>query len=164
MNWKVHVWLFATLWAVGHQAFSGKNTGMGCYFLLQGIFPTQESNPLLFHLLHLQADSLPLSYLGSFLLLIRYHQVCSNSPHLASSPLVKERLLGTTALLLTKGGCADPCYYHLWVRTCVLKVSFSLKTFTNDTYSAMISKNVTLTSLRLTCIPTHILLYISNYL
>jgi len=30
-------------------AFSGKNTGMACHFLLQVIFPTQESNP---HLLN----------------------------------------------------------------------------------------------------------------
>ena len=34
----------------------------------------------------------------------------------------------------------------------------------SDTCSAVISKNLSLTSLRLTCIPTHILLYISNYL
>ena len=39
--------------------FPGKNTGMGCHFLLQGIFPTQESNS---HLLHWQANSLPLSH------------------------------------------------------------------------------------------------------
>ena len=26
--------------------YPGKNTGVGCYFLLQGIFPTQESNML----------------------------------------------------------------------------------------------------------------------
>ena len=43
----------------------GKNTGVGCRFLLQGIFPTQGSNPLLpspaFNLL--QAGSLPLSHL-----------------------------------------------------------------------------------------------------
>ena len=25
--------------------FPGKNTGVGCYFLLQGIFPTQGLNP-----------------------------------------------------------------------------------------------------------------------
>ena len=42
--------------------FSGKNTGVGCHFLLQGIFPTQGSNP---HLLHWQVGSLPLSHLGS---------------------------------------------------------------------------------------------------
>ena len=41
--------------------FSGKNTGVGCYFLLQEIFPTQGSNPGLLHLLHWQADSLPLA-------------------------------------------------------------------------------------------------------
>ena len=26
--------------------FPGKNTEVGCYFLLQGIFPTQRSNPV----------------------------------------------------------------------------------------------------------------------
>ena len=30
----------------------GKNTGVGCHFLLQGIFPTQGSNPGPLHLLH----------------------------------------------------------------------------------------------------------------
>ena len=42
--------------------FLGKNTGVGCHFPLQGIFLTQGSNPCL---LHWQADSLPLSYLGN---------------------------------------------------------------------------------------------------
>ena len=35
--------------------FPGENTGAGCHFLLQGIFPTQGSNP---GLLALQAESL----------------------------------------------------------------------------------------------------------
>ena len=39
--------------------FLGKNTGVGCHALLQGIFPTQGSNPCLRHLLHWQVDSLP---------------------------------------------------------------------------------------------------------
>ena len=39
---------------------SGKNTGVGCCFLLQGIFPTQGSNPHLLHLLHWQVSYLPL--------------------------------------------------------------------------------------------------------
>ena len=38
--------------------FPGKNTGVGCCFLLHGIFLTQGSNP---SLLHWQVDSLPLS-------------------------------------------------------------------------------------------------------
>ena len=32
--------------------FSGKNTGAGCHFLLQGTFPTQGTNPCLLCLLH----------------------------------------------------------------------------------------------------------------
>ena len=44
--------------------FPGKNTGVGCHFLLQGIFPTQRLNPRLLHRLHWQAGSLPLCYLG----------------------------------------------------------------------------------------------------
>ena len=37
----------------------GKNTGVGCYPLLQGIFPTQGSNPLFLCLLHWQAGTSP---------------------------------------------------------------------------------------------------------
>ena len=60
-----HVWLFATPWTVARQAplswdSLGKNTGMGCYFLLQEIFLTQGLNLLLLHL-HWQADSLLLA-------------------------------------------------------------------------------------------------------
>ena len=54
-------------WIVAPQAplsmrFPGKNTGVGCHFLLQGVFPTQRSNP---RLLYWQVCSLPVSYLGS---------------------------------------------------------------------------------------------------
>ena len=45
----------------------GKSTGVGCYFLLQGIFPTQESNPGLPHcrqiLYQLSYEGSPLLYL-----------------------------------------------------------------------------------------------------
>ena len=56
--------LFATPWTVAHQVLCpwgspGKNTGVGCHFLLQGIFPTPGLNSVL---LHWQADSLPLSH------------------------------------------------------------------------------------------------------
>ena len=57
------------LWAVAHQAplwdSSGKNTGVGGHVLLQGIFPTQEFNPYLLHLLHCKEVLYPLSHLGS---------------------------------------------------------------------------------------------------
>ena len=44
--------------------YPGKNTGVGCHFLLQGIFPTQELNSGLLYLLPWQAGSLPLSHQG----------------------------------------------------------------------------------------------------
>ena len=57
-----------SLWSNGLQTarllcpwdFPGKNTGMACYFLLQGIFSTHGSNSPLLHPLHRQAESLPL--------------------------------------------------------------------------------------------------------
>ena len=47
------------LWTIAHQSplsieFPGKNNSMGCHFLLQGIFPTQGSNPCLPRLQHWQ--------------------------------------------------------------------------------------------------------------
>ena len=60
-----HVQLFATLRTIAHRLLSpcdspGKNTGVGYYALLQGIFPTHESNLHLLHLLHWEVGSLPL--------------------------------------------------------------------------------------------------------
>jgi len=48
------VWLFVNPWTVAHWAplsmdFPGKNTEVGCQFLLQGIFLTQGWNPYLLH-------------------------------------------------------------------------------------------------------------------
>ena len=48
-----------------HGIFPGKNTEVGCHFLLQRIFPTQGSNSRLLWLLRWQADSLSVSHLGS---------------------------------------------------------------------------------------------------
>ena len=58
---------FAFPWIVARQVicpwdFPGKNTGVGCHFLLQGIFLTQGSN---LHLLHCLAGSISLSHQGS---------------------------------------------------------------------------------------------------
>ena len=59
-----HVQLFVTPWPVAARLLcpwnsSGKNTGVGCHSLLQGIFLTQGSNPgflyykqILYHLSH----------------------------------------------------------------------------------------------------------------
>ena len=67
-----HVQLFVTLWTVAHQRspedcrllcpwdFPGRNSGVGCPALLQGIFHTQGLNLCLLCLLHWQVGSLPL--------------------------------------------------------------------------------------------------------
>ena len=59
-----HVWLFATPWTIPPRLCSwdspGKNTGVVCHALLQGIFPTQGLHLCLLHLLHWQVGSLPL--------------------------------------------------------------------------------------------------------
>ena len=46
-------------------SFPGKNTGVGCHFLLQGIILTQAFKPHLLNSLYWEADSLPLHHLGS---------------------------------------------------------------------------------------------------
>ena len=48
-----------------HGDVPGKNTRVGCHALLHRIFSTQGLNLHLLHLLHWQADSLPLHHLGS---------------------------------------------------------------------------------------------------
>ena len=56
-KWKLlsYVWLFATPWTVAppgssaHGDSPGKDIGIGCHALFQGIFPTEGSNPGLLH-------------------------------------------------------------------------------------------------------------------
>ena len=58
--------LFVTSQTVAYQACPwdspGKSTGVGCHFLLQGIFPTQGSN---LGLSHCRQTLYPLSHQGS---------------------------------------------------------------------------------------------------
>ena len=47
------------------HGISIKSNRVGCYFLIQEIFPIHGSYPCFLHLLHRQVDSSPLSHLGS---------------------------------------------------------------------------------------------------
>ena len=105
-----HVWLFATLQTVAHQAslsmgFS-KNTGVGCYVILQEIFSTQGLNPYLLCLLHWQASSLPLVLPGKPLLKSTAEKkrllskcYCSLTMHLVTHEL--ERSCATRCMLFS---------------------------------------------------------------
>ena len=64
------VWLLVTPWTVAHQAllsmeFSRQEYWNRLPFPAPGDFLTQGLNPCLLHLLHWQANSLPLCHLGS---------------------------------------------------------------------------------------------------
>ena len=83
LNHFSHVWLFMTLWTVAHQApmsmeFSSQEHWSG--LLCPPDLPDLQFNPCrgsqfdhLLHLLHWQADSLPLSHLGSPHIYIHTH-------------------------------------------------------------------------------------------
>ena len=61
------VQVFVTLWTVALQTpvhGISQERGVGCHFLLQGLFPTQGSNLHLLQLLHCQVDFLLLCHLG----------------------------------------------------------------------------------------------------
>ena len=62
-----HVWLcnhIDYIWFFHTLDYPSKNTGMGCHFLLQGIFLRDWT--CISCLLHWQIDSLPLNFLGSY--------------------------------------------------------------------------------------------------
>ena len=62
-----HSVLSNSTWLLCPWDFPGKNTGAGCHSLLQGLFPTQGSNPCLnpLHLLHWRQILYHQSYQGS---------------------------------------------------------------------------------------------------
>ena len=63
-------------------SFPGKNTGVGCCFLLQRIFLTQGLNPCFLYLLHWQTDSSPLAPPGEPQIKLGVkanHEVCSRN-------------------------------------------------------------------------------------
>ena len=70
-----------------------KNIGMGCHFLLQGIFPTQVSKPCLLHLLLWHADSLPLMPHGKPLF-IPYKDIILNISFLVERGSKRQECLG----------------------------------------------------------------------
>ena len=66
--WQKELYFQVQLLSIGWLFFPwdspGKNNGVGCHTLLQGIFLTQRSNLQLLYLLYWQAGSLPLASPG----------------------------------------------------------------------------------------------------
>ena len=92
--------------------FQARILGVGCHVLLQGIFPTQGSNPSLLHLLHWQVDSLPLHHQGSLTPILGNIYSSPNTlkpPYLVPLPMVSS---------LSKAAHPLKCLanLHLWFR------------------------------------------------
>ena len=82
-----------------HGDSPGRNTGVGCHFLLQGIFLTQGLNPCL---LHWQAGSLPLGATGEALYMTQITQKVFFSPLFSVLPTSWKELRRRTSRLASK--------------------------------------------------------------
>ena len=94
----------------------GKTTRAGCHFLLQGIFPTQRSHSSLPHLLHWQADSVPLSHLGN---LVQLNSPRRNNP--ASLDFLNSPYFMPLSVCITTI-CLDFFIHKIWslfITTCL---------------------------------------------
>ena len=70
--------------------FPGKNTGIGCHFLLQGIVPSHRSN---LHLLPWQAGSLTLSHWGNPVLILHAYKKILSWHLLLDFPNTQDKVL-----------------------------------------------------------------------
>ena len=100
------VQFFVTPWTIARGIrllcpwnLPGKNTGVGCHFLLHGIFPTQGSNPHLLHLLHWQANTLPVVPTGTLFFYLKSVNFNVRSQHYR----LWESTVGTHLCLLVSG-------------------------------------------------------------
>ena len=94
----------------------GKNTGVDCHALLQGIFLTQGLNPSCLHLVHWQEGSLPLAPPGKPNNILRFIIFTHFYPHTSHICLPLKLML-----FLLKKCC------HLLLQMC-LRDSFSVLT------------------------------------
>ena len=120
MRWKwkspSHVWLFVTPWTIYSPWNSpAQNTGVGSHSLLQGIFPTQGSNP---GLLHCRQILYQLSHKGSPILLpigpIGLPSLYGDNVYKCSLLLVSDCLVNVTyhvKKLIVWYKCEDWCYH-----------------------------------------------------
>ena len=94
--------------------FPGRNSLAGCHFLLKGIFPTQGSNLCLMHLLHWQADCLPVHRLTGTQISILYQQVLPLATYYTKCVEMngaEHGLLSTVLCIRWIVFCSIPCVF-----------------------------------------------------
>ena len=130
--------LFATPWTVACTKllhpwdFPSKSTGVGCHFLLQGIFPTQGSNP---GLPHCRQTLYRLSHLASLLTL---------PPTSPIPPLeVITEYRAELAVLYSSFPLAS-CFTHGRVYMSVLLFEFALPSPSSPVSASLLSLSVSL--------------------
>ena len=110
----------------------GKNAEVGCHVLLQGIFPTQGSNPHVLGLLHWQVGSLLLTPPGKtslwiYLVIINMQQGClaQSNKHLPSCTLFS-LLVKANMLNKQDSPCSERAYspieWFRYSRTMITKI------------------------------------------
>ena len=134
----------STLWPHGRFTarllcpwdFLGKNTVVSCHFLLQGIFPTQESNPCLLPFLHWQAGSLPLVPLGKVGFQVRPPRIQNLAiPLLPEWPRTHE-LKSCSQEIRRKVNFHSPSTQMIFMISSILWFYSKLPRWLNDTESA----------------------------
>ena len=142
------VWYSATPWTIAASLpctrdFSGKNTGVGCHFLLKRIFPTQGSNQHLSCLLNCQVGSLPLTPPGKPTvvprLLSRSVQSCSRvqlfvTPWPEASQVSLSNINASSLLKLISIESVMPCNYLILCHPILLLPSIfpSIRIFSDE--------------------------------
>ena len=100
----------ATLWNRPWNS-PGQNTGVGCHSLLQGIVPTQGSNP---GLLNCRRILYQLNYQGSPVLEVDSRNFVDDSRRRIHKGLWKEKAM---SLITVNGDCGDKTLFGIIVRT-----------------------------------------------
>ena len=123
--------------------FPGKSPGVDCHFLLQGIFPTQESNP---GLPHCGQMLYRLSHQGSpFTSLSLHPESTMRMFNLLKSRLVLQVIENPyfrSSWFLSFGSCCNALWNSLILSTslCFSLLSLSVKSFMNSAYIQYITK------------------------
>ena len=108
-----------------HGIFSGKSTGVGCHFHLQGIFLNQGSNP---GLLHCRQMLYPLSHQGSPNSILKSIDITlPTKVHLIKALFFPVVVYGCERWIIKKAECRKTDAFELWCWRKLLRVPWTAR-------------------------------------